>query len=164
MRKSKSNYSTGDPLQCPKCGGRNTTTLATAFSYSSRFFREGSREKALPDAPEAPEKKSQLVVPAAWGATVATTLYTIILIGLTEYGIPWLREGGLFDYRFMIPSLIAGLGVHIALMIHAVWWNLSEYPDLLNEWHSTAICRRCSAQFRLPEEMRSQPRNRKWLG
>ena len=150
-----------DILRCPSCGSRHTQTLPALFSFGARPFRRDGNTDALPESVEPPQRRSEVLVPAVFGALSSSFTHLAVLVISTELGAGWLSAGGIFDWRIFAPAVLVGITVCATLIVNAVSWNLRELPNRLEEWHRTAVCRRCFTQFLIPKSAASKPREKK---
>lgn len=137
-----------DAMRCPKCGSQYTQSLPTAFAYTSRLFREDVAADAMPASLEPPVKRSEVLWPTFYGGLVFGLIYLPSVFLAFESGFLPVEAGSVFDWRLLLPSAVGGFIVDVFLIARAARWNRHVYPDLLETWHATAICRRCSTQFR----------------
>lgn len=145
---AKSNQRTSrDPMQCPACGSRHTASAATTYSFTRRVYRGDVQSDVMPRLLAPPERKSEVIGPTLICGLIFAVAYPLMYwLALDFEGfVPDLF--GIFDSRLVWPPLILSVSSCLFMVIRAGSWNQKEYPKLVAEWHSTAICRRCSHQF-----------------
>ena len=139
-----------DALRCPTCGSRHTQTLEAAYSFSTRLFRDDHNRDAMADAMPPPRKRSEVVFPTIIATLAFALVHIASVVGAYELQIFDTPLQGAFDKRVIAPGAIVGVSAALVLIYRAATWNSNEYISQLKDWRSTAICRRCAAQFRPP--------------
>lgn len=136
----------GHTLRCPTCSSLHTQTLEAAYAQSSRH---DGRWKITQFAEriEPPQKRD-----AYWNPTVvfALTSYlanlAVVFLGASD-AVPALHGAHFFAPHVLVLCLSIGALVGGCLCFRALRFNHVSHPDLLADWLSNAVCRRCLHTF-----------------
>ncbi len=145
MSNSSSHGHRRDLMVCPRCGSHYTQTLSAAYSRFPQDFELRDEPDLLPIRMQPPQRRSSFVLPACFGALTLAYSCVFSYIGALELGFLDGLES--VHLGFVLPSIALALAIALYASRRASRWNSEELPRLLEKWHSTAICRRCSCQF-----------------
>ena len=156
MTRNRSAHGFRDPLRCPSCGSHYTQTLSSAYLHFPRDFEPLDKPDVLPDLMPPPQRKSAVILPLTLGALSFAYVYVFSYIFADEVEFLRTVESKFLNYLLLGASLLVALIVSLPMRRRATRWNRQELPGLLEKWHSTAICRRCSSQFEMTDPGRDR--------